>query len=151
MAVTAKSGARSVTFNCLVDTGSQRSYISPEISKNLNLDPRKYDSIPYDVSTFLGAKRKSFRELSLEVNVADRNLCLPFLMDDAFDLNFSVDNFSLAIANIKKLGFKLATNLDPNSDHIKVHGLVGVDFLRYCLAHPSRGNSIWRHATFLAS
>ena len=131
MAVTAKCGARAVTFNCLVDTGSQRSYVSPEISKNLNLDPREYDSIPYDVSTFLGAKRKSFRELSLEVNVADKNLCLPFLMDDAFDLNFSVDNFSLAIANIKQLGFKLAANLDPNTDHIKVHGLIGVDFLQF--------------------
>ena len=122
MSVLAKRGRHQFKFNCLIDTGSQRSYVAPRVIQSLNIDTSNYNTVLYDVSTFLGERKKELTQLVLDVDLPGKSIAMPILVDSDFNLEFKVNAFGHAISNLKNLGFQLAADFDANSDLIKVDG-----------------------------
>ena len=56
------------TVRCLLDTGSQRSYLSWAVAKELR-GHMNMPSVNYDVSTFLGASERHFGECLMHVSI----------------------------------------------------------------------------------
>ena len=132
MRISAKRGRNKCQFNCLIDTGSQRSYLSHQVIEKLNINLTDYSSVNYDVSTFLGAKKKELKQMMLDIDYSPGNTVpLPVLVDEEFDLKFHVSDFATVISNVEKLGFKLAADFDRESNLIEVNGLIGVDLIQY--------------------
>ena len=132
MNITAKRGKNKYQFNCLIDTGSQRSYLSPQVIEKLNINLSEYSSLYYEVSTFLGAKKKELKQMVLDIDYSPgKTVPLPILVDEDFNLEFNVSDFPNVISNIKNLGFKFAADLHEESSLVKVDGLIGVDLIQY--------------------
>ena len=118
---------------CLLDDGSYRSYLSPVVTDGLQCDTDNWTQLNYDVKTFLGSKKRSFKECMIDVGIPGRKaLPLPMLIDKDFDIQLHVTDLPLAVANITAEGFKLA---DPfiaeHGEVINVQGLLGVDIIQF--------------------
>ena len=121
----------SYTFNCLFDSGSQRSYFAQDVIDNLNCGESRMTPVVFDVKTFITSQIKSLKETTLEIKVShDRFLTLPILVDDSFNINFQIEEFPLVLSNLKQLNLKLSADFD-NSEFIKVKGLIGVDLIQF--------------------
>ena len=131
VSVLAKRGRERFKFNCLVDSGSQRSYVAPRVIQGLNIDVSGYNKMLFDVSTFLGEKKKELTQLVLELDLPGRSIAMPMLVDSDFNLEFNVTDFGHVVSNLKNLGFQLAADFDENSDLVRVDGLIGVDLIQY--------------------
>ena len=82
----------------------------------MNINLSEYSSLYYEVSTFLGAKKKELKQMGLDIDYSPgRTVPLPILVDEDFNLEFNVSDFPNVISNIKNLGFKLAADLDEES------------------------------------
>ena len=85
----------------------------------------------YEVSTFLGTRKKRLEEVVLGVQVdKDRTFHLPVLVDEDFDINLNIDHFGEVKKNLNNLKYKLAFT-DNGSDQVRVHGLIGVDIIQF--------------------
>ena len=104
MNITAKRGRNKYQFNCLIDTGSQRSYLSPQVIEKLNINLSEYSSLYYEASTLLGAKKKELKQMVLDIDYPPgKTVPLPILVDEDFNLKFNVSDFPNVISNIKTL------------------------------------------------
>ena len=54
-------------INFLVDSGSQRSYISLDAFKNLDCDPKLVEPVTYNVNTFLGQGIRDLQKVNIDV------------------------------------------------------------------------------------
>ena len=85
----------------------------------------------YEVSTFLGTRKKSLEEVVLGIHVdKDRTFHLPVLVDEDFDINLNIDHFGEIKKNLNNLKHKLAFT-DNGSDQVRVHGLIRVDIFQF--------------------
>ena len=117
-------------FNFLLDTASQRSYLSHHALTELGCNSKLMSDVEFEVKTFLGSKKKNLKEVNLDVFVEpQRHYGLLLLVDDQFDISFNVPGLSLALNNLKTLGHELAA--DFNGDLVSVHGLIGVDVVQH--------------------
>ena len=57
--ITVVKNNKKVSFNCLYDTGSQRSYFSTQVLRNLNFNIKYVEPVTYDVNIFWGRKTKA--------------------------------------------------------------------------------------------
>ena len=120
-----------ITLNCLMDSGSQRSYFSKEVLKKLNYNKPSLPCVSYEVKTFVSSKVKELNEVMLDINLNNnRILPLPVLIDDNLNIEFTINDFRFALQNFKKLGINLAADY-PDSDQIVVNGLIGCDLLQF--------------------
>ena len=118
-------------FNFLLDTASQRSYLSHNALTKLGCNSNLMTDVEFEVKTFLGSKRKNLKEVNLDVFVEpQRHYGLLMLVDDQFDISFNVPGLSLALNNLKALGHKLAADFN-DKDLVSVHGLIGVDIVQH--------------------
>ena len=118
-------------FNFLLDTASQRSYLSQHALSKLGCNSKLISDVEFEVKTFLGSKRKNLKEVNLDVFVEpQRHYGLLMLVDDQFDISFNVPGLSLALENLKTLGHELAADFN-NKDLVSVHGLIGVDVVQH--------------------
>ena len=116
--------------NCLLDTGSQRSYFSKAVAEKLKCKKHSFTPGDNEVSTFLGTKKR-LEEVVLGILVdKDRTFHLPVLVDEDFDINLNIDHFGEVKKNFKNLKYKLAFT-DNGSDQVRVHGLQGVDIIQF--------------------
>ena len=121
-------GQTKTRVRCLIDTGSQRSYISGDVAGRLGIGEGSVEKQKFFISTFLDQSSKIMSELSLSVSINEMSAVLPFYIDEGFDLSYSIDGLSTAFSNIGKK-FSLA---DPiYSDKVLLEGLLGVDALQY--------------------
>ena len=119
-------GSKKLTLRCLVDFGSQRSYLSQRIFTELEVDSNMKNK--YLINTFLNSKYKTFHESSLSLKIGDdKSIVMPFLFDSNFNLSFRIEGLSLAHKNIEKK-YKLAETLV--SDQVILDGILGVDALQ---------------------
>ena len=84
-------GRQKHNVNCLLDTGSQRSYFS----KTEKLKCKKHSLTPgdYEVNTFLGTRKKRLKEVVRSIQVDKyRFFHLPVLVDEDFDINLNIDH-----------------------------------------------------------
>lgn len=125
------SGGGIHNFNCLVDTGSQRSYFSESVLTRLKGDDYYVAPADYEVRTFWGSQLKRLREVKFDIRFPSGTRSLPILIDNQFNIRFDVDCFHLITKNMKNLNFKLAGKFAKNTDTILVHGLLGVDLIQF--------------------
>ena len=121
-------GKHSAKINCLLDTGSQRSYVSSDVLKTLNL--KEENKTSFKITTFLAEGEKTFTNASLSVQFMDQkqSFLIPFLVSDDCRLSYAVDGLHDAHDNISQK-FNLTHRAD--SDTIQLDGLLGVDCLQF--------------------
>ena len=117
--------------NCLLDTGSQRSYFSKGVAEKLKCKKHSFTPGDYEVSTFLVTRKNRLEEVVLSIQVdKDRTFHLPVLVDEVFDINLKIDPFGEVKKNLNNLKHVLAFT-DNDSDQVRVHGLIGVDIIQF--------------------
>ena len=85
----------------------------------------------YEVSTFLGTRKKRLEEFVLGIHVdKDRTFHIPVLVEEDFDINLKIDHFGEVKKNLNNLNYKLAFT-DNGSDQVRIHGLIGVDIIQF--------------------
>ena len=132
MSIKVANGGTVHQFNCLLDTGSQRSYLSRGLLDQMGLCEGLSKCKTYDVNTFLGSVRKSMKEIGLSVILTEGTREILFLVDDDIDMKFCVPGLRDAINNLTEKVVKLAADFSCiKKDTLHVHGLLGVDLLQY--------------------
>ena len=125
--VTVGQGKNKTKLRCLLDTGSQRSYLSSKVVGRVR--GNSSNKVELLINTFLEKSYRSFSEVSMCFNVeGERPFNLPFLVDDKFDLSFSINGLKEAHYNIGRQ-YNLAEKL--LDDCIIVEGLLGADAIQY--------------------
>ena len=121
-------GNHSSKINCLLDTGSQRSYISTDVVNRLQYECA--NKTKFKINTFIDEGEKVFSNASLAVEFSDnrKKFVLPFLVSDECKLTYTIDGLKDAHSNISEK-FQLGHLAD--SDQIMLDGLLGVDCLQF--------------------
>ena len=85
----------------MLDTGSQRSYISSAAARSLQI-PLTECNTKLTVNTFINTAVKSFLELGMTIDMQENtgSFSLPVLIDDDFQLEFEVSGLREAVGNI---------------------------------------------------
>ena len=121
-------GKHKTSIKCLLDTGSQRSYISKDVLNNLG-PVTNLNSHNITINTFINSSLKSFKEICLSVDLNEgKKYPIPFLVHDDFNLNFTIDSLTEAFNNISN---KHMTIEHYDSNEVRLQGLLGVDCLQY--------------------
>ena len=129
--VSVSNGKFNHSFNCLLDTGSQRSYFSEKILNKLKIDTINLNNVSYNVKTFVSSQVKNLKEIMLNVKVAGNNfLPLPILIDNSFEISFNITDLNKALMNFREKNIKLAAKYE-HSDEISVNGLIGCDYIQF--------------------
>ena len=121
-------GKVNTQVRCLIDTGSQRSYLSHRVVERLDVSDCSKRTMM--VSTFLNSGYKELAESAFHLDFQDRinKFQLPLLIDQEFKLNLSIDGLCLALNNISKK-HQLADQIE--SDTVELEGLLGIDAIQY--------------------
>ena len=122
---------RSRRVRCLLDSGSQRSYLSKDIVEYLKGDIGISTS-KYEVNTFLGSAEREFGECLLKVSVPGHGKdYVHILAASDFDIELNVTQLDTAVQNIVKEGFCLAEpSLADEGEQVPILGLAGVDLIQ---------------------
>ena len=129
VSLSVSKGRQKHNVNCLLDTGCQRSYFSKGVAEKLKCKKHSFTPGDYEVSTFLGTRKKRLEEVILGIQVdKDRTFHLPVLVDEDFDINLKIDHFDEVKKN--NLKHKLAFT-DNGSDQVRVHGPIGIDIIQF--------------------
>ena len=132
LTITIYYGLKRTKVRSLLDTGSQRSYVSSRALDRINY-PACQDSQEFVISTFLEKRSRKFAEVSLAVNSGDssRTCQLSFLLDDNLQLSLSVASLPDAITNIRsKHSLADCSFTNCSSEEIVLEGLLGIDALQ---------------------
>ena len=124
-------GNRSRRVRCLLDSGSQRSYLSKDIVDYL-LGGRSVPTIKYGINTFLGSGERELGESLLEVSVpgGSRDYVNMFACPD-FNVHHKVLQLDSAVANLVKEGYRLAEpSLAKDGERVPIFGLAGGDIIQ---------------------
>ena len=133
MTLTLKNGKMMRQVRCLVDTGSQRSYISESVAQDLCPNVSELFSLECDVSTYIGEETKVFKQMSTGIKLHDRIAFVPLLVDKTLDIKFYVPGMNAVINKFKLNNMKLLDDYfyEPvNHEHIQVDMLLGIDVLQ---------------------
>ena len=123
---------RSRRIKCLLDCGSQRSYLAKEVVEYLKGD-MGFSTSRYEIRTFLGSSVLELGECVLKVDVLGKGkINCHMLVSSEFNVKHEVCQLDTAVHNIVSEGYKLAEpSLAEDVDKIPILGLVGVDILQY--------------------
>jgi len=128
ISITVGYANKSTKIRCLLDFGSQRSYVSPRVLELLNICEKKSSSIM--INTFVDSACRDFLETSVSLHLGNQKFVLPVLVNDEFDLSFCVNGLPTAHDNISQR-FNLTEKI--RSENVVLDGLLGVDALQ-CFA-----------------
>ena len=119
----------------LIDTASQRSYVSSNIVKHLVGNFNSLSEEKYNIQTFIGNNFKNFKQICLGLRVdKGNNFTLPFLVDENLKLEYNVNNMNAVIKNLKNQNVKLADSYfysKNDYDKFDLEMLLGIDILQY--------------------
>ena len=148
VSLSVSKGRQKHNVNYLLDTGNQRPYFSKGVAEKLKCKKHSFTPRDYEVSTFLGTRKKRLEEVVLGIHVdKDRTFHLPVLVDEDFDINLKIDHFGEVKKNLNNLKYKLAFT-DNGSDQVRIHGLIGVDIIQFMDIKTHEWNSLgisYRH------
>ena len=134
MTLNLKNGKYCRKVRCLVDTGSQRSYISEEAAKDLCPDVNKLFQLECDVSTYIGQETKGFKQMSTGIRLDNKLVFIPLLVDNTWNIAFEVPGMNDIVSNFRKRNFAfLDETLYEDRDHevIAVDMLIGIDIIQF--------------------
>ena len=119
-------------LNCLLDTGSQRSYLSDEEPKELGITIDSLPALQFNMKTFLGEDMRCLKESPINFAVGDNSLSIKTLFDRNINLNLPISRLDDLTINLKSAGFKLATDFDKTvNGENKVDGLICIDDIQH--------------------
>ena len=124
-------GKRSRRVRSLLDSGSQRSYLSKDIFEYLRGD-LGFSSTKHEINTFLGSVEREFGECILEVSIPglDKDYVPVFAASD-FNVKLNVSQLDTAVHNILREGYHLAEpSLANDCEPLPILGLAGVDIIQ---------------------
>ena len=128
--VTIRRGDRTVEVRCLLDSGSQKSYLSQSVLRQLGLS-RKLDN-KLLVNTFLGSGEKSFAVTGLYVDFMNGlgKYPLPFWEAEDFYMGYEVEGLSSAVENMRSNGVEFADKYyseGGSGDYVRLNGILGIN------------------------
>ncbi len=132
--LTLKCGSRIRKARCLIDSGSQRSYLSESFAKQIRPDIQNIHKLSCDVSTYLGLDTKEFGQMAIQIIIGHKKVFVPLLIDNTFQLNYDVPGLSAVINSFKQNKIPLLDEVfyrDSNTDVIEVDMLLGIDVLQH--------------------
>ena len=124
------SGSRVV--RCLLDTGSQRSYLSWEIATCIR-GGKEPPGVEYDLTTFLGSDNRCLGECAFYISIPGRKKQMfAVLSHPEFKVKMRVSQLDLAFRNMLAEGYHLAEpSLSSAGEVVSLDGLLGVDVLQF--------------------
>ena len=134
MTLNLKNGTKSRKVRCLIDTGSQRSYISETAARDLCEDVNKLYALNVEVSTYIGEETKSFKQMSTGIKLENRLVFVPLLVDSTLDITFEVPGIKAVISNFVANEISLLDESfykHTNHERISVDMLLGIDILHH--------------------
>ena len=122
---------RSHRVQYLLDSGSQRSYLSKDIVEYLKGD-LGFSSTKYEINTFLGSAEREFGECILEVSIPGHGKDYVYILAAAdFNIKLNVSQLDTAVHNILKEGYHLAEpSLADDGEQVPILGLAGLDLIQ---------------------
>ena len=129
-----KNGKKTRRVRCLVDTGSQRSYISKLAAEDLCSSYDNLAGLEQEVHTYIGEETKSFKQMSTGVRIGNRLIFVPLLVDETLDISFEMHGMSQVVRNLRRNKILLADNTfyeHGDLEKIKVDMLLGIDILQH--------------------
>ena len=118
---------------CIVDPGSQSSYISSYLKSKLGLD--NMATIKFNLKTFLGSGVRKCETVMCNIHITPQcKVKAKFLVDPSFDLNYVVPGVYKMVADLKAKGYDLAYSYYHTLKDDKLEGfdcLIGVDLIPY--------------------
>ena len=125
------TGNRFRRVRCLLDTGSQQTYLSKEVVQYLKCDQAP-NTGQFKVNTFLGSATRELGESLLKVQIPGCGKSNVIVLT-APDVRVSLDvaHLSTAANNIVQAGFRLAEpSLTDNGEPAPALGILGVDLIQ---------------------
>ena len=134
MTLNLKNGRKCRKVRCLIDTGSQRSYISETAARDLCEDVNELYPIDCEVCTYIGQETKGFKQMSTGIKLGNRLVFVPLLVDNTLDITFEVPGIKAVISNFVANNIKLMDESfykPTNHEQISVDMLLGIDVLHH--------------------
>ena len=134
MTLELKNGNKCCKVRCLVDCGSQRSYITKEVAQNLCPDYNDLFEVEHDIHTYIGQETKSFRQMSTGIKVGQRLIFVPLLVDSKLNISFEAPGINEVLDKFKGESIILADEaFQEERDHetVDIDMLVGIDIIQY--------------------
>ena len=126
-------GSKIKYVRCILDTASQRSYVSGEVASYL-CDVGSLDEVKYEINTFIGTKSKTFKECIMALNIdIQPEIKVPILVDDHMDLSFNIPGMNHAIRNLSRNSRLADIEFDEQNDNcvFNCQALLGIDILQH--------------------
>ena len=134
MTLNLKNGNKCRKVRCLIDTCSQRSYISETAARDLCQNINNLFELECDVSTYIGQDTKSFKQMSTGIRINNRLVFIPLLVDSNWNLTFEVPGMNHIINNFEHNNIGLLDESflkDRNHEIINVDMLIGIDIIQF--------------------
>ena len=134
MTLQLKNGKRRRRVRCLIDGGSQRSYLSENAAKDLSWDVEQLYALEMEVSTYIGQGIKTFKQMSTGVKLNNKLIFVPLLVDKTLNIEYEAPGLTQVVNNFKQRNIQLLDETYyQNNDHdmVKVDMLIGIDIIQH--------------------
>ena len=130
MTIKISKGGKSTEISCLIDTGSQRTYVHGAALDRIDF-PKDRLEHSYSIDNFLMGGHKKLSEVSLSIDLCDGMgyFQLPVYIDNKFHLKYGIENLDLAMHNLSNCD--LADNNSNSGNTVRLEGALGVDCIQY--------------------
>ena len=132
-----KNGNKSRKVRCMIDSGSQRSYISQLAAKDLCQNVDELYELQCEVCTYIGQETKGFKQMSSGIMINKQLIFVPLLVDKTLNISFEVPGLSLVVDKFKKQNIGLLDQAfceNRNHDKLEIDMLLGIDAVQYLLS-----------------
>ena len=133
MTLQLKNGKMRRKVRCLIDTGSQRSYLSEHAAKDLCHDVDELYALEMDVSTYIGEGTRQFKQMSTGVRINGQLNFVPLLIDRTLDIEYEAPGLTHVVNKFKRNNIQLLDEAfisNANHDTVKVDMLMGIDIIQ---------------------
>jgi len=126
-------GKKATSIRCLLDSGSQRTYLSKKVLDKLDICMENQQGTSYNIRTYLGVSTRMLKEISLDVYIDKFCFPLPLLIDEDLHLKYEVNFMDTALKNLKNKSYKLADDgfKEVNNSFFELDALLGTDLIEY--------------------
>ena len=124
-------GKNSVKVRCLIDTASQRSYISAAVAEKIGFSDLRYDQ-KIEISSYLNKHFRNLAEIAVFVDFGDGSRYqVPIYVDPNFSISYNIPSLPEAVSNIGSRYPLADENLFEKETNVELQGLIGVDIIQY--------------------
>ena len=134
MTLKLKNSKRQRKVKCLIDCGSQRSFILKKAAQDLC--PNYDELYPFEqgIHTYIGKQSKMFKQMSTGIKLKDRLVFVPLLVDENMNINYKIPGMNTVINKLISQNVSLVDSsfyLNKDHENIELDMLVGIDIIQY--------------------